>query len=126
MKKAMPLLLGTLLALTGCYSVHVSDEGGRKMCLAGNSCLLLFDFIPIVSGDVDSAYDSDFVFWRDTTTVANNLRLVERAMQNERATSWRDTASFRTDESVLVFLLKRTTLWTSAELVSPFDETLAR
>jgi len=121
MRKLLALLaLGATLA--GCYSINVSDEGGRKMCLVDNSCLLLFGFIPIVSGDITSEFDTDFVFWQDTTTVENNLRLVERAMRQERATNWRETSSFRDNESVLVFLLKRTTLRTSAELIQPFDE----
>ncbi len=87
------------------------------MCVVDNTCLQAFGFIPLVSGDVDSPDDDGMVLFRDTTTVANNVRLVERAMRGRRATGLRNLTSYRTDEQILIFLLKRTTLRSSAELV---------
>lgn len=120
MKKTLLLIFVVALAgilSGGCYSVNVSTKGDRTMCLANNSCLLLFGFIPIASGDIDGSDDTSVVFFKDTTTLANNLRLVDRAMRAEHATKTRDVSSYRTDETILILILRRTTLRTSAELV---------
>lgn len=109
------LLTGVALC-HGCYSVRLSNEGGRQMCTVENSCLKILGFIPVGSGDIDSPYEKDWVCFEDTTTLFNNIRLVERAMEKTRSTGILSATTYRSDEQVIIFLLKRSTLHTSVEL----------
>lgn len=117
MKKILFSFVLMAFLLGGCYSVNVSTKGDRTMCVASNSCLLLLGCIPLASGDVHGGDDSTIVFFKDTTTVANNLHLVDGAMRREHAQQTRDLSSYRTDETILFLILKRTTLRTSAEFI---------
>ena len=103
------------LAFAGCCHSRVSTRGDRIMCDVDNSCLLVLNLIPIVSGDPDSP--DECVGFEDTTTLANNLRMINRELVRHRADAVRELTSFRTEERVFFFLLKRSTLHSSAELV---------
>ena len=54
-----------------------------------------------------------------TTTLANNVRMLDWAVTERNATGVRDVTTFTTDESVLFILFKRHTIHTSAELILP-------
>ena len=103
------------LAFAGCCHSRVSTRGDRIMCDVDNSCLLVLNLIPLVSGDPDSP--DECVGFEDTTTLANNLRMINRELVRHRADAVRELTSFRTEERVFFFLLKRSTLHSSAELV---------
>ena len=75
----------------------------------------MLNLIPIVSGDPDSP--DECVGFEDTTTLANNLRMINRELVRHHADAVRELTSFRTEERVFFFLLKRSTLHSSAELV---------
>ena len=109
------LVAGSLFA--GCCSYRVSSVGGRTMCDVDNSCLLVFVGLPVFSGDPDHPNEDEGVAFTDTTTLSNNLAIAYRAMARNGATSLHNVTSFRTEEQVFFFLLKRSTLHTSAELV---------
>jgi len=103
------------LVCFGCCHSRVSTCGDRIMCDVENSCLLVFDYIPICSGDPDNP--SECIGFEDTTTLSNNLCMINRELVRQHADAIRELTSFRTEEQVFFFLLKRSTLHSSAELV---------
>lgn len=109
------LVIASLFA--GCCSYRVSSVGNRTMCDIDNSCLLVFVGLPVFSGDPDHPNEDECVAFTDTTTLSNNLSIAYRAMSRHGANALHNVTSFRTEEQVFFFLLKRSTLHTSAELV---------
>lgn len=109
------LVVGSLFA--GCCSYRVSTVGDRTMCDIDNSCLLVFVGLPVASGDPEHPNENESVAFTDTTTLSNNLSIAYRAMSRHGANALHNVTSFRTEEQFFFFLLKRSTLHTSAELV---------
>jgi hypothetical protein len=58
-----------------------------------------------------------YVLFKDTTTLQNNLDILENEMKKIGATRIVNLSSKTTDESMLVMLLTRTTCHTSAILL---------
>ena len=114
MKTTLTLLL--LLALTGCATVRYSDEGGKAQCDIENTCWKLFLCIPVGSGEPDEPNGVDFRLFRNSATVENHMKILDFACKAKNARATRNVVSRTTDESYS-FLLKRTALHTSAELV---------
>ncbi len=108
--------LFAVLLTSGCAIIKTSSEGGREMVAIENSGWYLFDFIPIASGNPEAPNARDFVFARQTTTLDNNIRMLESEMKRRGFTRYRDLVSYSADESYLFILLQRHTLYTSAEL----------
>ena len=110
------LLFAAFLAISGCASVDYSDASGRTMVDITNSGWYLFNFIPIASGNPDCPNESDCRFFKETTTVENNGKMLDFATER-KAKSIKSIKSSWTDESVFIILLKRHVIHTSAELV---------
>lgn len=117
MKVLALLSLSACLFASGCCAVRVSTKGDRTLCDADNSCLLVCNVIPLFSGDPKYPNKNECIGFENTTTVSNNLVLINRERMRHKADALRDVTSFRTEEQVFFFLLKRSTLHTSAEFV---------
>ena len=102
--------------LGGCSSVRISREG-VTMVDAEISGWYLFNFIPIASGDPKSPNGSGCKLFRDTTTVQNNLELIDWALKREKADFVDDLNTYTTDEYVFIIFLRRHSIHTSAKLM---------
>jgi len=113
------LILLTLLvaAVSGCCSYQISTINGRTMAYAENSGWKLLALIPIASGDLEYPNQEVASWWEDTVTLENNMKLMDMAAREYGATGYRELSSYRTKESVFLFLFRRYTYHTSAELI---------
>lgn len=101
----------------GCATIKTSSAGGREMVAIENSGWYLFNLIPLASGNPENPNGFDCVFGRQTTTLDNNMRILEDEMVRRGFTKCRDLISYSADESYLIIFLRRHTLYTSAELI---------
>lgn len=115
MKKA---LLFTLLALAfaGCSTVEYSEENGRLMCHVGNTSWKLLGFLPLGGGDPETPNENLCCWFRDTTTLKNNMTLLGLAVEKKQPREVKDVVTYRTDIFYTLFL-RRKSIHTSAELV---------
>lgn len=81
-----------------------------------NAALLLLSFIPIASGDPAAPNCGAVSWFEDTTTVANQMRMLEDEAARVGATRALEVQTRRTDESLFLFLLLREKIHTSAVL----------
>lgn len=123
MKSIMSLAAAAALfaVAAGCASVRICRVG-KSMVHVENSNWLLFNFIPLASGNPERPNENDCRFFTNTVNLENNIDLVDYAVQSEGAVGVRDLSSYSTDEYVLFVLLKRHSMHTSAELVLPGDD----
>ena len=115
MKRAILSLLA--LALCGCATVSYSDKGGKTMVDVANTGWYLFNIIPLASGNPESPNECDFRLFQQTTTLENNIRMLDYAATERNASSVKDVSTYTSDECVFIILLKRHIIHTSAELV---------
>lgn len=118
MRRAFLCILAAA-ALSGCATVVFSDEGGRQMVDIVNTGWYFLNFVPMASGNPDAPNECSCRIFRQTTTLENNVRLLERAIAERGAVSAKSISSYWTDESVFFILFKRHSCHTSAELVMP-------
>ena len=122
-KRFLPILaLGVLAAAlftgaTGCVAVRVSDKGGHTLVDISNSGWYLLNFIPLASGDPDEPNAGTCRLFRQTTTLENNIRMLDRAVEERKASGVKSVTSHWTDENVMIILFKRHCMHTSAELL---------
>ena len=117
---AMSALVGcstTLTRLPATKMPSSSDVRPLEVVEISNACLLLLSFLPIASGDPQSPNSGGSCWFKDTTTVANQMRMLEAEASRIGATRAVDMKTLRTDESLLLFLLQREKIHTSAVLV---------
>lgn len=113
-----PILIALLAATCGCASVHMCSEGGRTMVDIQNTGWYLFNFIPLASGNPDDPNGHTCKLFRQTTTVENNMKLLDYAIRQDGGyAGYRNLVSYTTDENVLFILFKRLACHTSAELI---------
>jgi hypothetical protein len=119
------LLLSILpaLLLYGCATVDSSIAGGRHLLSIKNSGWKLFTLIPIASGDVHSPNANSTKLFKDTTSLKNNIVMLDDAVRAAGAVGFRNLSSTIREENVLFILLSRRIYHTSAELV--FDGAIA-
>ena len=118
MKRSILFTFSFLLLtfLAGCATVQVASENGRTMVDAENSSWRIFWWLPLGGGDCEDPNDDFCVWFRSTVTLENNMKLLDYAREKKGARSVKDVQSFVTDDHYL-FILRRTALHTSAELV---------
>lgn len=119
MRKIFLILLAALLS--GCASVEFSDVGRRKMVVVSNSGWYLFNLIPLASGNPDEVNKMSCQFFSETATLENNLKILNKVVKDSGADSVESVKSYWNDESVLIILMKRHVISTSAELVFDGD-----
>ncbi|MCR5414211.1 MAG: hypothetical protein K6F50_05735 [Kiritimatiellae bacterium] len=113
------ILAALSLLCAGCATVRYTDQGGKPMVEVTNRGWYLFNLIPLASGNPDLPNECDFRLFKQTTTLENNVRMLDWAATKYHATGIRDVSSYMRDESVFFILLKRHAIHTSAELVIP-------
>ncbi|MBR2920386.1 MAG: hypothetical protein IKC27_03420 [Kiritimatiellae bacterium] len=118
MKMIFALFLAIIL--TGCATVETSDVGGRHMVVVSNSGWYLFNLIPIASGNPEKVNKVSCSLFSETATLENNYKMLDDIIKSSGAKSVKSLKSFWNDESILVILMKRHVIHTTAELV--FDE----
>ena len=117
----------TLVALGGCSTTLTRLPPPEGLKTPGvdpieaveisNANLLLLSCIPIASGDPQSPNSGDCTWFEDTTTVANQLMMLENEASRVGATRAMNVATLKTDEALFFFLLQREKIHTSAVLV---------
>lgn len=119
MKAAARIFSAALAAslACGCATVRFCDKGGRTMVDITNTGWYLLNFIPLASGNPDAPNECSCRLFSQTTTLENNIRLLDWAATSRDAKEIKSVNSYWTDENVLIILLKRQTCHTSAELV---------
>lgn len=105
------------LLLSGCVSVDVTKDGGRETVLIENSVCKIFCSLPLVSGDPDYPNQEVGTWFENTMTLETNLRLLDQTVCEQGARTFKDLQSYRADEQIIPFILKRYMLYTSAEIV---------
>ena len=115
--KVMAFGLALAALSCGCATVKYSDEGGKHMVNIVNTGWYLLDLIPLASGNPELPNECSFRLFRQTTTLQNNIKMLDYAVTERDATDVRSVKSYWTDETVLFILLKRHECHTSAELV---------
>ncbi len=122
-RRILCMVLGAavLAVAAGCTAVKVSHVG-KSMVEVENNGWLLFNLIPLASGDADNPESKVCKFFQNSVTLDNNIDLITYAMRQEGAVGVKDLTSYTSDEYVLFLLLRRHSMHTSAVLVMPHDE----
>ena len=117
-----------VIAVSGCATITtahnyhgVNVEGGEipiESVVIENTGWKLFDFIPIGGGNPERPNRCSCCFFEDTTTLQNNLDMLEREMKSVGATRIVNLSSRTIDETVFILLLTRTACRTSAVLLN--------
>ena len=110
--------LATLL--TGCSTVTVSRNGSTMVNIE-NSGWYLLNFIPIASGNPANPNGCSTRLFSKTVTLENNIKMLDKVVQEEGAVAIRDVSSFTIDEHIFLILLKRHAYHTSAQLLKEED-----
>ena len=116
-----------VIAVSGCATITtahnyhgVNVEGGEipiESVVIENTGWKLFDFIPIGGGNPERPNRCSCCFFEDTTTLQNNLDMLEREMKSVGATRIVNLSSRTIDETMFILLLTRTACRTSAVLL---------
>ena len=92
MRKAFLCILASA-ALSGCATVVFSDEGGRQMVDIVNTGWYFLNFVPMASGNPDAPNECSCRILRQTTTLENNVKLLDRAIAEKGARVYTDFAA---------------------------------
>ena len=87
------------------------------MAEISNTGWFLFSFIPLGSGNPDKPNEMSMKCFQNTTSLENNMLLLNKAIASKGAKSAKNITSVSTDEKIFIMLLRRFTFHTSAELV---------
>ena len=128
-KRLIPLVAAAALLACGCTTVLKSKEFGDVKTDGGstpvaaveieNSVWLLFNFIPIASGNPAKPNGNWCKLFRNTVNLPNNMSVLKAEMELEGVTTVANLTSHYSEESYLFFLLARRACHTSAVLVKP-------
>lgn len=104
--------------LTDCHGVKVED-GMTPVEVVDiyNTNWLLLSWLPIASGDPDCPDEVTAVPFRNTVTLENQMKMLEREVERCGARKAINVMSITTDESAVFFLLMREKYHTTAVLV---------
>ena len=121
------IALLSVLAMAGCATITtahnyhgVNVEGGEvpiESVVIENTGWKIFDLIPIGGGDPQRPNSCSCRLFEDTTTLQNNLDMLDKEMKSVGATRIVNLCSRKIDESVFILLLTRTACRTSAVLL---------
>lgn len=114
-------LFGGCASVTTAHNFHGVDMENHgtpiETVMIENTGWNLFKVVPIGSGDPSKPNAYSFRLFRDTTTLQNNLDMLEREMKSVGATRIVNLYSKTIDENVFIMLFTRTTCRTSAVLL---------
>jgi len=121
------IALLSVFAMAGCATITtahnyhgVNVEGGEvpiESVVIENTGWKIFDLIPIGGGDPQRPNSCSCRLFEDTTTLQNNLDMLDKEMKSVGATRIVNLCSRKIDESVFILLLTRTACRTSAVLL---------
>ena len=127
MKRLIPLAVAVALLASGCTTVLKSKEFGNVKVDGGttpvaaveieNSVWLLFNFIPVASGNPDHPNSYRCKLFRNTVNLPNNMEVLRAEMAREGVSEVVNLTSHYADEKYLFFLLARRACHTSAVLI---------
>lgn len=127
---ALAAVLSMLLSC-GCMSVKKAtdfknvkiDEGRTPVAVVEieNSVWLLFNFLPIASGDPDAPGRNSCRFFTNTVTLQNNVKALHAELRENGTHEVANLTSRYADEKYLFFLLARRACHTSAVLAKPIE-----
>ena len=127
MTRLIPLALVAALLASGCTTVLKSKEFGDVKVDGGatpvaaveieNSVWLLFNFIPVASGNPDHPNSYRCKLFRNTVNLPNNMNVLRAEMAEEGVHEVANLTSHYADEKYLFVLLARRACHTSAVLV---------
>ena len=125
--RLFPLFAAAALFACGCTTVLKSKEFGDVKTDGGstpvaaveieNSVWLLFNFIPVASGNPRYPNGHLCKFFSNTVTLQNNMKVLQTELELEGVTKVANLTSHYSEESYLFFLLARRACHTSAVLV---------
>ena len=125
--KKMRLLAAALVLCAGCATINTADdyhgmgiENGEtplETVEIENTGWLLFQCIPIGSGDPRYPNKKNCRLFRNTVTLQNNLNILEGEMERVGAKRVANLSSRKTNESILFILFTRRAYHTSAVLL---------
>ena len=123
----MRLLAAVLILCAGCATINTADdyhgmgiENGEpplETVEIENTGWLLFQFIPIGSGDTRYPNKNTCRLFQNTVTLQNNLNILKGEMERSGATRVANLSSRKTNESILFILFTRRAYHTSAVLL---------
>lgn len=132
MSRFLPAYLSALLLAGGCMTVQKatdfrnvkvdSDRTPVAIIEIENSVWLLFNFIPLASGNPNFPNEASCCFFRSSVNLASNMKVLHSEMRISRVHEVANLTSRYTDEKYLFFLLARRACHTSAVLVAPAAE----
>ena len=126
MTRLIPLALVAALLASGCTTVLKSKEFGDvkvdgttpvATVEIENSVWLLFNFIPLASGNPANPNGNWCKLFRNTVNLPNNMSVLKAEMELEGVTTVANLTSHYMEENYLFFLLARRACHTSAVLV---------
>ena len=125
--RLIPLFAAAALFACGCTTVLKSKEFGDVKTDGGstpvaaveieNSVWLLFNFIPIASGNPRYPNRNLCHFFSNTVNLQNNMKVLQAELEREDVSKVANLTSHYSEESYLFFLLARRACHTSAVLV---------
>ena len=125
--KKMHLLAAVLILCAGCATINTADDYHGMGVESGetpvetveieNTGWLLFQFIPIGSGDPRYPNRNTCRLFKNTVTLQNNLNILNNEMERTGATRIANLSSRKTNESILFILFTRRAYHTSAVLL---------
>ena len=120
----LTMLLASCLGcatITTAHNFHnVNIEGNERpleTVMIENTGWTMFKMIPIASGNPKKPNRNSCCMFRDTTTLQNNLDMLECEMKRVGATRIKNLSSRSADESLFLLLFTRTACRTSAVLL---------
>lgn len=127
--RTLALLL--LLCAAGCASVKMTrafngvkvDGGYTPLATVSveNTGWFLFNFIPLASGNPERPNETDWLFFRNTVSLDNNMKMLDATMRQQGATCFEHLTSHLKDDFYYFFILYRCTCQTSAVILRAED-----
>ena len=127
--RTLALLL--LLCAAGCASVKMTrafngvkvDGGYTPLATVSveNTGWFLFNFIPLASGNPERPNETDWLFFRNTVSLDNNIKMLDATMRQQGATCFEHLTSHLKDDFYYFFILYRRTCQTSAVILRAED-----
>lgn len=127
--RTLALLL--LLCAAGCASVKMTrafngvkvDNGYTPLATVSieNTGWFLFNCIPLASGNPERPNETDWLFFRNTVSLDNNMKMLDATMNSQGATCFEHLTSHLKDDFYYFFILYRRTCQTSAVILRAED-----
>ena len=127
--RTLALLL--LLCAAGCASVKMTrafngvkvDGGYTPLATVSveTTGWFLFNFIPLASGNPERPNETDWLFFRNTVSLDNNMKMLDVTMRQQGATCFEHLTSHLKDDFYYFFILYRRTCQTSAVILRAED-----